>query len=239
MQFNFKEVSSRNHLMKLPIYEHFYTWQGEGTHVGRAAYFIRTQGCPVKCPWCDSAGTWHRDYIPNDIKEFTADELAEAASKAGPEIVVITGGEPTIHDLSELTKAINAKGLPVHLETSGAFEIREDFAWITVSPKKWKSPLMQNIQKANEIKIIVEDADTVDFWMSSIGDWINTRDVWLVPEWSKRNSPDVLKSINDKVKAYGKMFRAGYQQHKLYNVDTESANARAHTPLGGDPRRGY
>ena len=73
---------------KLPIYEHFFTWQGEGIHQGRSAYFIRTFGCPVQCPWCDSAGTWHPNYIPNSIEKISPEVLVELALKKKPSILV-------------------------------------------------------------------------------------------------------------------------------------------------------
>ena len=37
----------------LPVMEHFYTFQGEGAHTGKAAYFISLGGCVVGCHWCD------------------------------------------------------------------------------------------------------------------------------------------------------------------------------------------
>ncbi|MGK0176927.1 MAG: 7-carboxy-7-deazaguanine synthase, partial [Lentimonas sp.] len=131
--------------MKLPIHERFYSFQGEGVHAGRAAYFIRTFGCPVHCPWCDSAGTWHPDYIPKKIARFEPEELAAEAAKTAAEFTVITGGEPTIHDLTNLTEELHAVGQKVHLETSGAFAIKGTFDWITLSPKRWKLPLAENI----------------------------------------------------------------------------------------------
>src|SRR4051812_7583345 len=134
----------------LPIYETFYAWQGEGCHMGRAAFFIRTFGCPVKCPWCDSAGTWHPDWVPDKIERFSAGELADRAVAHRAEFAVITGGEPTIHDLTELTTTLRRRGLPTHLETSGSFPIKGDFDWITVSPKWAKLPLPENLRRANE-----------------------------------------------------------------------------------------
>ena len=136
---------------EIPIHESFLTWQGEGLHMGRSAYFIRTFGCPVHCPWCDSAGTWHKDYVPKDIKKLTPKLLADNAARSQPDFVVITGGEPTVHDLTDLTAELHNLGLQVHLETSGAFKIKGDFDWITLSPKKWKKPLPENISKSDEL----------------------------------------------------------------------------------------
>ena len=223
----------------LPIHECFYTWQGEGFHVGKAAYFIRTFGCPVKCPWCDSAGTWHPDYVPEKVDKFSPQELVEKAQQYPCEFVLITGGEPAIHNLKPLTAALNKAGLDSHLETSGGYEIKGDFAWITVSPKWWKMPLKENIEKADEIKIIVEDETTIERWMDEISDFINTEHVWLNPEWTQRNNAEVLKSISMTIKKYGSPFRAGYQMHKLYNVDIMDPNAKPPAPLGGKIKNSY
>ena len=120
----------------IPIHETFYSWQGEGVHFGRPAYFIRTFGCPVKCTWCDSAGTWHPDYAPENIEKIPEKDLVQAAKSTKCDFVVITGGEPTIFDLNELTSQLEKENISRHLETSGGFEIKGDFQWITVSPKR-------------------------------------------------------------------------------------------------------
>ncbi|MDG2170458.1 MAG: 7-carboxy-7-deazaguanine synthase QueE, partial [Opitutales bacterium] len=84
----------------LPVYETFYSWQGEGCHMGKSAFFIRLFGCPIKCPWCDSAGTWHPDFVPETIERISVEALVAQAKEHNPAIVVITGGEPCIHDLT-------------------------------------------------------------------------------------------------------------------------------------------
>lgn len=217
----------------LPIYETFYAWQGEGSHMGRAAFFIRTFGCPLKCPWCDSAGTWHPDWIPEKTDRIAPAILADRAASHKAEFVVVTGGEPAIHDLSALTTALSEKDLPAHLETSGSFEIRGSFAWVTVSPKWAKVPLPENIRRANELKLIVEDATSIDKWLEQLAPHLSNQVIWLHPEWSKREDPAVLNAISMAVKNRGLSLRAGYQLHRLYNVDTLDSNARAQVPLGG------
>ena len=207
--------------------------------MGRAAFFIRTFGCPVKCTWCDSAGTWHPDWAPDKIERLSAQHLADRAAAHHAEFVVITGGEPTIHDLTELTAALRARGLPSHLETSGSFEMRGDFAWVTVSPKWAKLPLPENVKRADEIKLIIEDATSIEKWLTQLGPHLSGQAVWLHPEWSKRDDPAVLHAISVAIKQHGKPLRAGYQLHRLYNVDSLDANARPNIPLGGDIRLGY
>lgn len=220
-------------LHRLPVHETFHTWQGEGCHLGRSAFFIRTQGCPVHCPWCDSAGTWHPDYVPSDIPRVAVDELTSAARQSGASFVVITGGEPTIHDLGPLCDALHQANLKVHLETCGAYPLRGEFDWITLSPKWWKLPLEENVRQANELKIIMEAPDTLDRWLDVLGSWIQCNAVWLHPEWSQHTNPAVLAAINQAVKTQGDPYRAGYQLHKLYRVDAESPGTRPPVPLGG------
>ena len=203
---------------QLPIHERFHSFQGEGCHAGRAAFFIRTYGCPVHCPWCDSAGTWHPDHKPQAINRIEALALAEEAAAAQPAFVVITGGEPTIHDLTPLTEALHAIDLPVHLETSGAFPIRGQFDWITLSPKRWKLPLEQNLSRADEFKIIVDAPGAIDEYLAACPPPPGVP-IWLHPEWNISTDPAILDAITARVKTSGDPFRAGWQLHKPYAAD--------------------
>ncbi len=225
--------------MRYPIHETFHSWQGEGVHLGRSAFFIRLFGCPVKCPWCDSAGTWHPDYIPEQIEKRSPEELAEAAAAVGAEFVVITGGEPAIHDLKPLTDALRAKEVAIHLETSGAFVIQGDFDWITLSPKWQRLPLLENLDLADELKVIVEDENSIEKWIQYLGDAIGKAPVWLHPEWSQRENSEVLESITSTVKERGAPFRAGLQAHKFFKADLLDPSSAKPSPLGGNEELGY
>ncbi|TNE77567.1 MAG: 7-carboxy-7-deazaguanine synthase QueE, partial [Bacteroidetes bacterium] len=66
-------ISSSN---KLPVMEHFYTIQGEGKNTGRAAYFIRLEGCDVGCVWCDVKESW--EISDDDLMELS--ELVDHVS---------------------------------------------------------------------------------------------------------------------------------------------------------------
>lgn len=222
-----------------PIHETFHSWQGEGTHLGRSAFFIRLFGCPVHCPWCDSAGTWHKDYIPKNVERLDAGILAERARASGAEFVVATGGEPTIHDLRDLTSELQDREMPVHLETCGAYEIKGDVDWITLSPKWQAMPLKENIEAASELKIIVENTSSIDRWMSAIAPLPKAVPVWLHAEWSQRSNEMVLSSITEWVKANGAPFRAGIQSHKYFKADLLDPNSRNASPLGGNLELGY
>lgn len=221
----------------LPIHEQFYSFQGEGLHAGRAAYFIRTFGCPVHCPWCDSAGTWHPDYIPEKIQKFDESTLVKAARATEAGFVVVTGGEPAIHDLAPLVNALHGAGVKAHLETSGAFPIKGDFDWITLSPKRWKLPLEENLSRADEFKIIVDAKDAIEEYTSLLTP--GERPVWLHPEWSKHEDREILNAITDWVKHHGAPYRAGWQMHKPYRADLLDPKSAQAAPLGGDIAKGY
>ena len=45
-------------------------------------------------------------------------------------IVVVSGGEPLMWDMTELTKKLKEKNFKRHLETSGAYDITGDWDWI-------------------------------------------------------------------------------------------------------------
>jgi len=133
----------------------------------------------------------------------------------------------------------------VHLETCGAFELHGDFSWITVSPKWDALPLDRNLADAHELKIIVEDETSIRKWVTELEGRHQVENVWLHPEWSllndesvKAEGEKVLQSISEWVKEHGAPYRAGYQLHKVYDVDQMDPASRTLVPLGGDPERG-
>lgn len=225
-----------------PVNERFVTFQGEGVHMGRSAFFVRLHGCPVHCPWCDSAGTWHPDWVPKDVKKMTSLEIAGEAVAEHTDMVVITGGEPTVYNLNDLVLTLREKDLNVHLETSGAFPITGLLDWITLSPKKWAPPIEESINLADEYKIIVEHPDDIHFYYEMLverGLPLTAKNpIWLHPEWSHRGDPAVLAAIAKAATIGGGVFRAGWQLHKLYQVDSFDKRSRPLVPLGGDAQKG-
>lgn len=239
-----KQKNKITAMITYPIHETFFAFQGEGIHMGRAAFFIRLFGCPLHCPWCDSAGTWHPNHVPKSIIRETGRGLAEMVPNEA-EFVVVTGGEPCIHNLYELTEEIRNTGIPIHLETSGAFPITGKFDWITLSPKRAKDPVASALELADEFKFIVEHPEDIGFHLNQIRKrtFSSKRkpSIWLHPEWGHREDPAVLNTISHAVKTgvEGFRFRAGYQIHKLYKVDFLDMRTRPPVPLGGDTQRGY
>ena len=102
---------------KIPVMESFYSIQGEGTHSGRPSYFIRLAGCDVNCHWCDVKDSWK--ISENQYKSVT--EIINEINKYSVEIVIITGGEPLMHNLTNLTLAIKKINKRIHIETSSYY----------------------------------------------------------------------------------------------------------------------
>ncbi|WP_394798411.1 7-carboxy-7-deazaguanine synthase QueE [Blattabacterium cuenoti] len=121
-----------NNTVTFPVKESFYSLQGEGHYSGIAAYFIRLGGCHIKCNWCDTKTSWKIN--KNDF--LTVNQIIKNINSQA-KIIVITGGEPTMWNLSPLTKILKKRGYRIHVETSGTYPIQEEFIdWITISPKK-------------------------------------------------------------------------------------------------------
>ena len=144
-----------------------------------------------------------------------------------------------MHDLVPFVNALKAAKLNVHLETCGAYEIPEGLDWVTVSPKWAKLPVAESLAKADEVKLIIETADSAQKWTATVGGAWSAKSVWLHPEWSRRADSTILKAITDFVKANGAPYRAGWQVHKPYMADSLDARARPPAPLGGDPGLGF
>jgi len=195
----------------LPVMEHFYTIQGEGMHQGKVAYFIRLGGCDVGCVWCDVKDSWDGGKHPLHQVE----ELVATVRKTPAKIVVITGGEPLMHDLTYLTGQLQSAGLRTHMETSGSSPLSGSWNWITLSPKKFKAPLPEVLPYANELKVVVFNKSDFN-WAESFANQVSANcKLYLQPEWSKAAS--VTPLIIDYIKA-NPQWQLSLQIHKYINV---------------------
>ena len=195
----------------LPVMEHFYTLQGEGLYQGQAAYFIRLGGCDVGCVWCDVKESWDAEKHPL----FKIEDLIFNIKKTPAKIAVITGGEPLIHNLTTLTSRLKNEGLRTHIETSGSSPLSGNWDWITLSPKKFKPPLVEVLPYANELKIVVynkSDFEWAEQYAAKVS--LNCK-LYLQPEWSKASV--VTPLIIDYVKAHPQ-WQLSLQIHKYINV---------------------
>lgn len=195
----------------LPVMEQFYTLQGEGFHQGKAAFFIRLGGCDVGCVWCDVKDSWDADKHPL----FKIEDLIKNIQQTAAKIVVITGGEPLLHDLTELTKQLHTAGLRTHIETSGSSPLSGELDWITLSPKKFKAPLPEVVPYASELKIVVFNKSDFD-WAEKYAAMVSPQcKLYLQPEWSKASV--ITPLIIDYIKAHPQ-WQLSLQIHKYINV---------------------
>ncbi|GAA4880123.1 7-carboxy-7-deazaguanine synthase QueE [Ferrimonas pelagia] len=169
--------------MQYPVNEIFETLQGEGYFTGVPAVFIRLQGCPVGCSWCDTKHTWE---CAAELK-VEPDQVIGVASEQGhwsewslervlahlqsgqyhARHLVITGGEPCLYDLTPLTQAMTEAGWQCQIETSGCFAVQAcPNTWVTVSPKQGMKGGMaldsSALLRANEIKYPVATEAHID-----------------------------------------------------------------------------
>jgi organic radical activating enzyme len=190
--------------------EAFRTVQGEGSHTGRSSFFMRIGGCDVGCHWCDVKESW-------DASVHPLTELEDLIQMPGPNdtTVVITGGEPLMWDMGPLTEGLKARGLKVHLETSGAYPVTGSWDWVCLSPKKNKSPKPEWYSLANELKVIVFNDD--DFkWAEMHSEQCGAQvERFLQPEWSRReqNLPKIIAYLES-----NPQWRLGLQAHKYIGM---------------------
>lgn len=191
--------------------EHFYTLQGEGYHTGKAAYFVRLGGCDVGCVWCDVKDSWDANAHP----VMTVEEIRTLTARHKKGIVVVTGGEPAMHDLAPLCDELHEAGMQVHIETSGAHPLSGELDWITLSPKKFKAPLDNSLLRADELKVVVYNKS--DFaWAEQHAAKVTKRcRLYLQPEWSKRDvmTPQIIEYIQQHPQ-----WQLSLQTHKYINI---------------------
>ena len=191
--------------------EHFYTIQGEGYHQGKAAYFIRLGGCDVGCVWCDVKESWDAENHP----KLEINHIVEIVNQNPKGLVVITGGEPLMHNLEALTAAIKEEGYQTNIETSGSHPLTGNWDWICLSPKKFKAPLPEIFPVAHELKIIVFNKSDFE-WAEKHAVLVNKNcKLYLQPEWSKASeiTPLIVEYIKN-----NPQWELSLQLHKYINV---------------------
>jgi 7-carboxy-7-deazaguanine synthase len=194
----------------LPLMEEFYTIQGEGFHTGTAAYFIRIGGCDVGCHWCDVKESWNAELHPPTNIDLIVDNAAKYA-----DTIVITGGEPLMWDMTQLTQRLKAKKLKVHIETSGAYPLSGIWDWICLSPKKNKLPTQTVYDNAQELKVIINNKHDFIFAEEQAEKVNKNAILFLQPEWSKKEemTPLIVEYVMNNPK-----WRVSLQTHKYLNI---------------------
>ena len=218
------------------ISELFETLQGEGSFTGQPSIFIRLQGCPVGCSWCDTKHTWEvfdDKQIPINDLLAQSQETEDWSALTPAQIIllfkkqnfkanhiVITGGEPCMYDLTPLCQALEDNGYSCQIETSGTFEIiTTDSCWVTVSPKvnmKGGYKVLESAMKrANEIKHPVATEQHIDD-LKSLLSAHNVKDtqVYLQPISQKQRATELAIST-----CIENNWRLSVQVHKYIGIE--------------------
>lgn len=198
-------------LVSYPVMEHFYTIQGEGRYAGTPAYFIRLGGCDVGCVWCDVKESWPVDTHP----KLTVDEILQSVNQYPGDLVVITGGEPAMHDLTELVEALKNSNKTIAIETSGTQLLNGKVDWYTFSPKKFKDPVDEAYELASELKIVIFHKSDYA-WAEKHAKRVSPNcKLYLQPEWSKQERllPELIEYVKQNPK-----WTLSLQTHKYLNI---------------------
>lgn len=222
--------------MLYPINEMFQTLQGEGFYTGAPAIFIRLQGCPVGCSWCDTKHTWekyadkqqpladivHKSAESEAWADASAEQLLAVMAEQGwtAKHIVITGGEPALYDLTSLTEQFEQNGFQCQIETSGTHPIRCSAAtWVTVSPKVnmrgGYDVLNSALHRANEVKHPVgrqRDIDALDLLLSQVPP-STQRIIALQPISCKKAATELCIAT-----CIARNWRFSMQTHKYLNI---------------------
>ena len=154
------------------IAEMFSSINGEGTHAGQLAFFVRFTGCNLKCSYCDTK--WAN--VPNaEYTEMTVDEIRSEVQKSGISNVTVTGGEPLIQpNIVPLLETLCGDGRYVEIETNGSADVSEVLKIKGNRPAltmdyKLPSSGMESFMRTENF-VLLEAKDTVKFVSGSLAD---------------------------------------------------------------------
>lgn len=191
----------------MKINEIFYSIQGEGTHAGTPAVFVRFAGCNVSCSFCDT------DHIP--YVEMSEEEIISEVTKYPASLVVVTGGEPSLQLTDSLVDSLHAVGRYIAVETNGTRVLPTDVDWITISPKVQYvgakgTPILRS---ANEVKVLFDGVTEV----SDYG--IDADHYYLQPldTGDKSQNEVIVAQLVEYIKAHPK-WKISLQIHKVLNI---------------------
>jgi 7-carboxy-7-deazaguanine synthase len=215
----------------------FETIQGEGAYTGIPSIFVRLQGCPVGCPWCDTKHTWE---IKADLSVSPEDVIAKSSESETYFVsneaslmtlfeqqgyvakhVVITGGEPCMYDLRPLTSILHQNGYTTQIETSGTFEVLcDERTYVTVSPKiNMKGGfdvLTSALERANEIKhpiAMQKHIDELDALLTRVSS-LEGKQVCLQPISQQKRATELAVRT-----CIARNWRLSLQTHKYIGIE--------------------
>lgn len=188
---------------RLPVTEIFHSVQGEGCQAGRPATFIRLQGCNLRCSWCDTAHA-----IPRRGGRLLG--VTEIVAEVRRPFVVLTGGEPLLHDCAALVAALHERGAFVAVETNGTCHRpwADKADWVCASPKPPDYRLHPRL-RPHELKYVVDEG-----FSPAVVPRRFTGPVSLQPE---SNRPEMVEKALRLLEAHPG-WRLSLQLHKLIGI---------------------
>ena len=196
---------------KLPVMEEFYTLQGEGFQMGKAAYFVRIGGCDVGCTWCDTKESWDANLFP----PVEVQPIVERACQTPAKTVVVTGGEPSRYPLDYFTKSLKACGVTTMIETAGVMPLTGKWDWVCLSPKKYSPPHASVYELVNELKVVIQSAADLE-WAEKNAKLVSDNCLlFLQPEWSRKDemTQEIILYIKENPD-----WRISMQTHKVWGI---------------------
>src|ERR1700722_5251891 len=145
--------------MTLPVVELFGpTIQGEGPDAGVPAYFVRFGGCDYRCTWGYPMPAVEPSQVRMNAERLTVNDITDRlhALAPGPDLVVLSGGNPALLELGSLVRALQGDGKRVAVETQGS-RWRDWLATVdrlVVSPKPPSSG-MAGASQMDELRVFM------------------------------------------------------------------------------------
>jgi organic radical activating enzyme len=161
--------------------------------------------------WCDVKESW--DISPNQY--LTIENIVAAVGQTPTDFVVITGGEPTMHNLTELTSALHAKGYEIAIETAGVHPLKGQIDWYCFSPKKFKAPIAEAYTLAQELKVVIAHPSDFEWAEQHAAKVSASCELYLQTEWEKQER--FLPLIIDYIKR-NKNWKISLQTHKYMQI---------------------
>ena len=197
--------------IKYPVNEYFLSVQGEGSQYGKLALFLRFGECNLRCSYCDTKQAF------NQYKLFSLLQIESILYKFSSKTnyLIFTGGEPLLHDLSDIIIIAKKYKYKISVETNGTIYKTwlKKIDHVVVSPKQKSEQDDRTIKIADELKFVIQKKSDFKF----IEKFLPFTPVYLVPVNNDSFVAALIFSYLKKNK-FSESVYLGIQMHKVYNL---------------------
>jgi len=190
--------------VKLRIFQKGFNFRQDGPG-NRLVYHL--QGCNLRCPFCD---THHESG-----EEMTEEEIARQVAQYPAQLVVVTGGEPSLFLTNSLVEHLHALGKQVAVETNGTHLLPESVDYITCSPKfEYCDKAEVVLPRIDELKVVFDGTNDMKRY-----DGLKAGQRFLQPcdTGDSAHNERILQQTFDYCLAHPE-WRISLQLHKILNV---------------------